>query len=751
MIPEPEVLEFKEIPSDLDRHLLINSMLGKRFALCHSLEDMKTLLITDGMDVNGKMGRTIPGVVLDRASINLDAVAVKCVSGYWKPTYTAESRKFDEPPAELLADLYRIFGGVRAFVFVLFSPSNLARMEAIRSTVERRISKIGVRLSTGLGGRYGITRQESIQTDLYYDSDERKMLSSMLDTLDKVAISNGTSFEINVVVAGNGYTEQILGYIKSRMFLTYEKNSRVNDLRELYALPSPANAIPIPVENAASMISFSDNIERSFRIKTRNRNDGGSILLGEYMHEGLSRSGDFVRTNPEAFNLGMIVTGLPGTGKTAASMSLIRQLARNAGANCIILSPTEEWNSIGRELNMNIIDVYEGGIRMNFFKCDAKISIDRFYENLAMLLASAAGAGPYTNAMEKSLLSAFQKVYMDKRVADPEDAYEHIEAAVIEQHAKRTNVGVTYTKHGENIAAALQPLRLLLSKPQFAYAEGVDFKELATRGVVFDMSKVSNNMKPFFYSLILNQFYGLADALDERGDNELRMLICVEEAQLAFGGDELSAATRDLKQRIQDFRKKGVGLMLITHNITDISVGIRRLCQTKAYFRQSSDMAKYACADLLFDIDDEKRAPAKLKGLGQGICALNYISRPGGQRVQRGTVFVSMENGMTPVERISSEHEIMAAQKQERDVRRAPLADMEIHLLNVERTPVCGVKIAVSYLGETVFEGVTDDQGRMTVPCTLREKRYGVRILGQKRKDTKRANAIGGQENVIVL
>ena len=211
-------------------------------------------------------------------------------------------------------------------------------------------------------------------------------------------------------------------------------------------------------------------------------------------------------------------------------------------------------------------------------------------------------------------------MHLIRRMSDYE-----IEEAVIDQHGKRTQNSIKYTKHGENIRSSLENLRLMLMKPQFAYCGGISFRELVKSGAVFDLSNVSNSMKPIFYAFILNQVYCITDEFDTKGDSELRSVICVEEAHLIFGGEDESAATMDLRQRIQNFRKKGIGLFLITHNVTDINPAIRRLCQIKIYFRQSPDIAKYASNDMIFGEDDYIRASGMFKTLGQRICALSYI------------------------------------------------------------------------------------------------------------------------------
>jgi hypothetical protein len=175
---------------------------------------------------------------------------------------------------------------------------------------------------------------------------------------------------------------------------------------------------------------------------------------------------------------------------------------------------------------------------------------------LAIILSSAAGAGPYKRPMEKCMLNAFRIVYRDTSNPDPIEVYEQIEESIIRLHGKRTNAGVKYTKHGENIKAALESLRIILNNPNYSTKNSIKFEELLTGGAVFDMSAASTATRSFLYALILNQLYAITSSFDTKGDEELRMLICIEEAQIIFK-EETSPAVEDLKQRIQDFRKRG--------------------------------------------------------------------------------------------------------------------------------------------------------------------------------------------------
>jgi hypothetical protein len=522
-----------------------------------------------------------------------------------------------------------------------------------------------------------------------------------------------------------------------------ERSLRVLDLDDLYASVRHIDAIPFDSVSAACMFGLSTSVKKNRTIGTTGKPSSGDLLLGEYLDGSVRKTGRNVSIGKETLNLGMLISGVPGTGKTFAAMHTIKEAMNSNRIPIVIISPTCEWNIFGESMGFNVLQLYESKIPFNLFKCDSEINIEKFYENLAMLLAAASDAGPYTGPLEKCLLAAFRKLYSKTRAPDPVKVYDEIEEAVIEQHAKRSSVGIKYTKHGENIRASLENLRQMLNRPEFAYENGVDFKKVVKEGVVFDLSRVSNKLKLFFYALFLNQVYSLADAFEENGDGALRLLICLEEAQLVFAREERSAATVDLTQRIQNFRKKGVGLMLVTHSVSDIDSKIRRLCQTKLYFRQSADVAKYAAEDLLFDEKDKDVLVERLKTLGQGECALNCIEGPAGKRSPASSLFISV-----PQLVMDKPH----CKKQMLEGSTVPeKATMKIKIIDQEGKPKESMRIQVFFLGEKILEGRTDSSGIVSIESTIKNKEYKVATLGERRKDTIMFKAEGGCENLIMM
>jgi len=720
------------VPYGINSAAILNAMLGSQFAIYYDFSSNSTFMLTEH-DVAEALKHSIPGFSIEAASPDLffGALHFKHIVGF--------SVKSKQP----FADAESILGNLECSIVVSFVPAEKKYVEQMKKRVEKEISKKEVRLTKSFSDRFSA---QSVQSELYYDNEERDALLSLLHSLSDAMLANGTAFKVSVEIYGN--SKEAMGkayaYVKSKLFVLDEREISVHSVEKLFEVLRKSDALPLDIANASSLISFTEQIPHVYTFSKPALHTYGDIFLGNQLSKGVEES---LALNIEhsTLNLGVMLSGLPGTGKTFEAMRIAEQASR-LGTKIVIVSPTSEWNDFAKANGFNVISLYESKVPINFFKCDTAINIERFYENLAMLIAMASDAGPYTRSLEKVLLSAFHKAYKATSCPDPVRVYEAIEKAIIEQHAKKNNVGVEYTKHGENVRAALQNIRLMLMKPEFAYANGINISELIEKGkgVVFDLSNVSNNMKKFFYALILNQVYSITDTLSTDGDSELRLLVCLEEAQLAFEGSEYTAAEADLLQRIQDFRKKGVGMLLITHNATDINQNIRRLCQTKLYFRQSADVAKYAASDLIFNNEEKEELENSLKSLPQRVCAVNYVVAYGNSKDLAESVFIKVPAYTYPSASSASNNEmgLLPSVPSEKS--------MQICIFDSNGKPV-SANIEVTYVGETVFAGSTDSDGKVTIENTLPQRPYTLVLLGEKKKDTRRFEVIGGECNKLVL
>ncbi|MDE1825697.1 MAG: ATP-binding protein [Candidatus Micrarchaeota archaeon] len=619
------------LPSELNPTTFVEALLDSNCLIIHDLKESSTSIVTDSTDYALRLHNLIPG--FDCEPINTPTLRPKQIC--LVPFLHAESKPF-------LEQIYRLFRGLDARLLISFVRCLAKYPGTVKERIEESLSQKEVRLTRALGNRF--SSAGSTQHDLYYGSDERQVLTQMLEEINKIMSANGSSYKILFILEGD--ISSLSEYIYANSLILSSAELSCSSIDSLYSKISCMDSMPFHPNSSAGFLGFSDRIRRKVRVNTDfGTSINGEINVGNFLEGSIGISPNRTSLEKSTLNLGTIITGLPGTGKTLTAMHLASQiyLSGKSQTSVVVISPTKEWSEFGNATGINVIRLYDMALPINFFKCYNPENREPFYQNLAMLLAYASKAGPYRNSLEKCLLSAFNKAYREDSCPDPVLVYNQIEEAIIEQHGRRTSTGVRYTKHGENIRAALENLRLMLFRPEFAVTDGIDLEELFAKSVIFDLSNVSNNMKQFFYSLILNQLYNFLGKFDEKGDSELRASVILEEAQLAIEEDEKSAVTIDLIQRIQDFRKKGIGLVIITHNLTDMHQNIRRLCQTKLYFRQSSDVAKYAAIDLGFNDDTMDNAIGRLRGLEHRVCAVSCIETHGNEKLPIGPFFTRTE------------------------------------------------------------------------------------------------------------
>lgn len=722
-----KVLEIDALPENLDARLFIDAMHNSQFILCHDLMQRKTCILAGKEFDERSMENAVVGMRLKEIRFEEEVKDMMCLVVY--------NQQNDAPP---LDNIYSVLGGMESRIFVSFAPAGQQYVKILKDRIEDTLSNKEVRMTKSIfrrnrGGQY------AVQTELYYDSESRKVLLSSLEVLGETLVNNGVSYKTCILI--DRPCPEVVGYIKSRLLVIDEFRMGNRKVSSIFNEVPDVDALPCHYTYAATMLSFSDRIRRRVIVKTPEPVSAGDITFGNFLRGGESITDIQVKTHASTLNLGVIITGMPGSGKTRCAMNIVSQIVGLGNTKVIVISPTDEWNSMCIKEGMNIVKIYDDHEGINFFRCESNINVERFYENLAMLIASASKAGPYKNSFEKCLLSAFRKTYFNTKSPDPITVYERIEEEIMERHSNKNSLFPRYTKHGENIRAALESLRLMLNREQFAYSVGINLRECIENGVVFDMSKVSNTMKPFFYAMVLNQIYSFTEEMDNFGDGELRMLICIEESHLVFGEEDRSAAVMDLKQRIQDFRKKGVCLALITHNAAEIDNEVRRLCQTKAYFRQSPDVAKHAALDLAVNEKDMEMIINKLQKIGQRDCMLAYVNIEGAEKNPEDTIIIKT-NDYTAIQPAYNRME-----RHDTDRR----VSMTIKLKFKDGKPVVGKRVDVCYLGERIYRSTSDDEGKFEVNNIMKGIKYNVLILGEKKKDTAYFEVRGDVENVIWL
>ncbi len=623
-----EYFQVSSVPDKpFDRHLFLETVGNNPFIIVYDLESKLCMLAMDSLVqmIPKLVSSALPGLDFKRAESFRGSGNLHVLSLY---------RSIESIPLSFMSEIFDM--GMDGFLCIAFVPQGEKEFSHAREQIERKLGRISVARGysvsdSGIGKR----TSTSVQHKDFAKSDESTLLGELLESLNRSVTANGIAYKIAFATPNAGIKE----YVLQRLALL-ESHTFKGDLEELMVHVERSPSLSFGGDFASALVNFYGSVSTSYTIPARFMRSEGDIALGRFMKDSVHETDDIVKIGSSLLNLGFIISGLPGSGKTREAMSVIDSVIKSGGhARVVVISPTDEWDSFALSHGMNLVRVCDDRIPINFFRCPDGSDVRRFYESLAMILSSASAAGPYRNPMEKCMLNAFRRVYQNTGTPDPITVHSQIEESVIRMHAKRTNAGIKYTKHGENIKSSMENFVDILQMQEYSEQRGICIEELIGKGIVFDLSRAGVETKPYFYALLLNQVYSIASTFDSNGDEELRLLICLEEAQMMLK-DQKSPVVEDMRYRIQDFRKKGIGLMLLAHNTSDIDVGIRRLCQVKIYLKQAADVAETAASDLVFSFVKSEDVASKLKHLDSRIGALSYMSKEDGMKVSRDTIFI---------------------------------------------------------------------------------------------------------------
>jgi len=715
---------------DIDKEMMLDLIGRKPFILRYDFSLGKTIL---GLEKNNdnileNLIKAFPGLVLKK--IDIENKNDKANKNKYK--ILSVYRKIDTINKNLFSDLFDLQLN-NGSLSILFIPLDVEEIAPAKKYLETLLSKRDARETKSIQSD-SISKRSSIsfQRENFMNSEESMFSEELLESINFSLLRNGIVYNIYFVIDDN--SSLLEEYVKNR-FLVFSKFD--SDLK----LPiknnfNRVNPLPVGINIAKLFINFRGITNISYSLQTIHPQTSDGIIVGTLMKNATAETNIPIKINPTALNLGAILTGLPGSGKTNEAMAIIDELFRFGQHKVVIISPTDEWDEFANSHDMYLIKMYNKNVPINFFRCPDGAKVDKFYEDLAMILSSASNAGPYEKPMEKCMLNAFRKIYSKTSMPDPVIVYKEIEESIIRFHGKKTNKSVIYTKHGENIKSDLENLRNILSRVEYSSREGIKLEELLDKGVVFDLSRASIDTKPYLYALILNQLYAISSTFNTKGDNELRLLICVEEAQLIFRNKE-SAAIEDLKYRIQDFRKQGIGLMLLTHNVIDIDPSIRRLCQIKLYLKQASDVAEDAASDLVFTYAEDDVVIQKLKHLDSRIGALNYVVKNNTEKLSQDTIFIKTkdyENKSEGFKRNNLLEEYITNSKIRIPKRISMKIYFEMFSSDKLKKNITGIKgISIIYLNEEIASAEIKN-GHARVSDLIEGKRYTLNLVdGNKR------------------
>ncbi len=660
-----EVWELKSIPSEeFDNHsLFIKKLKGLAFSILYDFKKMRLLLITvdfpEGLvesiaaSVAGLEFRKLEdGVTFGefKNSFRYDGIPFKQTATVHEPFAT---HREDPMKAEksLLADLPMAFRDSDCYMLVSFVPEKREALNEVKRQWEKELSKLTPvsREGVSLQGYEGMQRSHFSERTNYEETDVAMVAAELLAMCNNALLHSDAVYSVSLIGWGEK-AELLRQHLRGKYWGIYERVKASDELKS--CMPVAGGEI-LSGEYASLFVNFAPEFAREEtaldigEVPREFLSGGGaSIEVGEELLKGVKKHRKLY-LDKMSYNTNMLIVGQQRMGKTLLAKNIARHAA-SEGAGVIVFSPSSEWSSLARARKEMLVVKLSERVPFNLVRCPRGVRKEQFYQNLALLLANAMGAGPYTNPIRNVMLNSFTSLYARNKEPGITDIYDGVHSSIVEFYSNEE--GKSFGKFGQNIRASLENLRQIMLKEQFRVKEGIRVEDCIRDGAVFDLSGCSELERALLYAFILAQVYSyVLSNFDEKGDKELRFLLVLEEAHMIFrrqgreGVNIEATATADLERKLGMFGKRGVGMMLITHFADQLSEVVRRHAQTHFYFKQDSESLESALKDLKFNPSEEKLwmgASAKLLSLPTGVAACRTVHIEKGERIEVGPFFI---------------------------------------------------------------------------------------------------------------
>lgn len=659
-----EVWELNSIPSEeFDAHsLFIKKLKGLTFSILYDFKKMRLLLITvdfpEGLVES--IAASVAGLNFSRVGEKVSFLELKDPFRYdgvpFKQTATVQ-----EPFAvhrdgaarvekSLFADLPMALRDSDCYLLVSFIPEQREALSEVRRQWEEELSRFtpvsreGVSLQSYEGQMSHVTERMK-----YEETDVAMVAAEMLAMCNNALLRSDAVYSVSVIGWGEK-ADLLRQHLRGKYWGVYERMKASNEIKN--CIPISGGEV-LSGEYASLFVSFAPEFAREetaldiAEVPKEFLSKGKTnIEVGEELLKGV-RKHRRIYLNKMSYNTNILIVGQQRMGKTLLAKRIARHAA-SEGGGVIVFSPSSEWSSLARARREMLVVKLSERIPFNLVRCPPEVRKEQFYQNLALLLANAMGAGPYTNPIRNVMLNSFTSLYVRNKEPGITEIYEGVHSSIVEFYSHEE--GKSFGKFGQNIRASLENLRQIMLKEQFRAKDGIKIEDCVRNGAVFDLSGCSELERALLYAFILAQIYSyILSNFDEKGDRELRLLLVLEEAHMVFrkqgreGASIEATATADLERKLGMFGKRGVGMMLITHFADQLSDVVRRHAQTHFYFKQDSESLESALKDLKFNPSEEelwRGASAKLLSLPTGVAVCRTVHIEGGERIEVGPFFI---------------------------------------------------------------------------------------------------------------
>ena len=312
----------ESIPNkELDAGNLFECVGSNQFAILFDLGTKETfMMLTGAPDSAARRIRIlVPGLKLSEKPNSLDSPErLRLAAVYRKPG-------MENPRPLPLGEIMDICDAGK--FCIIFCPSPESEIGRSKREINRILGGSETKNSTSVSSGFWARSTNTKQMDVFKGSEERLMLVSILESLDNALLTNGLAYRVHLAFSDSA---EINEYVQNRFAVLWSEGRQCG----LGAAATSAwhhFHFSTGTEYCRHFISFSGWTPVNYNIRTLQPRRSDGIPIGNYLKDGVAETGLTIRVEGSTLNMGILLTGLPGSGKTMEAMSIMDSVMKAGG------------------------------------------------------------------------------------------------------------------------------------------------------------------------------------------------------------------------------------------------------------------------------------------------------------------------------------------------------------------------------------------------------------------------------------
>ena len=364
--------------------------------------------------------------------------------------------------------------------------------------------------------------------------------------------------------------------------------------------------------------------------------DGGDISMGSLRNSPNNRIGISLKDLTKH----MLIVGMPGSGKTTFSISLLDRLWKEHGIPFLIIEPVKnEYRALIDSIpELQIYTPGKNGVSpfpFNPFSPPKNVVLESYKSTLKTAFeASVSMSSPLDRIFEDAISNCYSDFnWLDTNTIDDGGVIFNISDFI--KCFQKTFDSIGYTGDAKNIGRA-GLVRLQGIVKLFDTYNAIPMEDVLKKPTLIELSAIENHKeKSLIISLILLRMLAYVNANYSSG-NSLKNVLLLEEAHVLLGVDSRSVegeadpgrvAQELFKRMLAEIRSYGVGIVVADQSPRKVSTDIVGLTNIKMSFRIVEAQDKQILADCCNMSDIHIQRLSRLRP-GESILFFDRMDEP---------------------------------------------------------------------------------------------------------------------------